>query len=64
MMEERICLITGANSGIGKETAKVLAKMNVTVVMLCRNKERGEEARKEIIEQTGNKRVDLLLCDL
>lgn len=63
-MEERICLITGANSGIGKETAKVLAKMNVTVVMLCRNKERGEEARKEIIEQTGNKRVDLLLCDL
>ncbi|MFW9968822.1 MAG: SDR family NAD(P)-dependent oxidoreductase [Candidatus Odinarchaeota archaeon] len=64
MMEEKICLITGANSGIGKETARALAKMNATVIMLCRDKERGETARKEIIEETGNKNVDLLLCDL
>jgi NAD(P)-dependent dehydrogenase (short-subunit alcohol dehydrogenase family) len=64
MMEGKICLITGANSGIGKETAKALAKMNAIVVMLCRDKARGEEAKKEIIEQTGNKNVDLILCDL
>lgn len=64
MMEGKICLITGANSGIGKETTKALAKMNATVIMLCRDKDRGEKARKEIMEQTGNKNVDLLLCDL
>jgi NAD(P)-dependent dehydrogenase (short-subunit alcohol dehydrogenase family) len=64
MMEGKVCLITGANSGIGKETALALAKMNATVVMLCRNKQRGEKAQKEIIEQSKNKNVDLLLCDL
>jgi NAD(P)-dependent dehydrogenase (short-subunit alcohol dehydrogenase family) len=64
MMEGKICLITGANSGIGKVTAIGLAKMNATVIMLCRNKERGEKARQDIIEQTGNKNVDLLICDL
>jgi len=63
-MEGKICIITGANSGIGKATAIGLAKMNATIIMMCRNKERGEEAQKEIIELTGNKKVDLLLCDL
>ncbi len=63
-MEGKICMITGANSGIGKATAMGLAEMNGTVVIVCRNKERGEPALKEIIEKTGNKNVDLLLCDL
>jgi len=57
-------MITGANSGIGKATAIGLAKMNATLVMLCRNKERGEEAQKEIIELTGNNNIDLFICDL
>ena len=48
-MEGKICIITGANSGIGKATAIGLAKMNATIVMMCRSKERGEEAQKEII---------------
>ena len=63
-MEDKICIITGANSGIGKATALGLAKMSATVVMLCRNKESGEVAQKLIISETGNKKVDLLLCDL
>ena len=63
-MEGKICIVTGANSGIGKATAIGLAKMNATVVMLCRSKERGEEAKKEIIELTGNNNVDLFICDL
>ena len=63
-MEGKICIITGANSGIGKATAIGLAMMNATIVMMCRSKERGEEVQKEIIELTGNKKVDLLLCDL
>ena len=63
-MEGKICIVTGANSGIGKATAVGLAEMNASVVMLCRSKERGEVAQKEIIELTGNNNVDLFLCDL
>ena len=63
-MNGKICLITGANSGIGKATALALAKMNATVIMVCRSKERGERAQKEIIEKTGNQKIDLLYCDL
>ncbi len=63
-MKGKICMITGANSGIGKATAKGLAKMNAKIVMICRNKERGELAQKEIIEETGNNNIDLLLYDL
>ncbi len=63
-MDGKICMVTGANSGMGKATAIGLAKMNATVVMVCRNKELGEKAREEIINQTGNKNIDLLLCDL
>jgi len=63
-MKGKICIVTGANSGIGKATAMGLAKLDATVVMLCRSKERGEEAQKEIIELTGNSNVDLMLCDL
>jgi NAD(P)-dependent dehydrogenase (short-subunit alcohol dehydrogenase family) len=63
-MKGKICIITGANSGIGKATAIGLAEMNASVVMLCRSTERGLVAQKEIKELTGNNNVDLLLCDL
>ncbi|MHA1485712.1 MAG: SDR family NAD(P)-dependent oxidoreductase, partial [Promethearchaeota archaeon] len=63
-MQNKICIVTGANSGIGKATAIELAKMKATIVMLCRNKERGLSAQTEIIEITGNNNVDLFLCDL
>jgi NAD(P)-dependent dehydrogenase (short-subunit alcohol dehydrogenase family) len=63
-MKGRICIITGSNSGIGKETAIGLAKMGVTIVMVVRDQERGEKARIEIVKQTGNDSVDLMICDL
>ena len=63
-MNGKICLITGANSGIGKATTLTLAKMNATVIMVCRSKERGERAQKEIIDKTGNQKTDLFFCDL
>lgn len=59
-----VCLITGANSGVGKATSKKLAAQDATVVMVCRNEERGEAARQEVIEESGNDRVELLLADL
>ncbi|MFX1323767.1 MAG: SDR family oxidoreductase [Promethearchaeota archaeon] len=63
-IEGKICIITGANSGIGRATAISLAKLNAIVIMLCREKVTGEIAQKEIIDQTGNSKVDLLICDL
>ncbi len=60
----KICIITGSNSGIGKETAIALARMEATIVMVVRNQERGEKARTEIVKQTGNDSVDLMICDL
>ncbi len=63
-MKGKVCLITGANSGIGKETAQALADFGATVVMVCRNVEKGKTARNEIIQQTGNQNVGLIIADM
>jgi NAD(P)-dependent dehydrogenase (short-subunit alcohol dehydrogenase family) len=63
-MQNKICIVTGSNSGIGKETAVELAKKRATVVMVVRNKERGDKAQKEIVKRSGNNSVDLMICDL
>ena len=63
-MKGQICVVTGSNSGIGKETAVSLAAMGATVVMVVRDQERGEKARSEIVKQTRNNSVDLMFCDL
>ena len=63
-MKNKIVLITGANSGIGKATATRLAIMGAYIVMLCRNKERGETARQDIIQTSGNNNIELILIDL
>ncbi|MFQ5884698.1 MAG: SDR family oxidoreductase [Thermoplasmata archaeon] len=63
-MKSKTCMITGANSGIGYILARELARMNAHIVMVCRSKERGEAARKKIINQTKNQSVDLLIADL
>lgn len=63
-MNGKVCIVSGSNSGIGKETALALANMGATVVMVVRNPERGERARAEIIDETGNRAADLMICDL
>jgi NAD(P)-dependent dehydrogenase (short-subunit alcohol dehydrogenase family) len=63
-LKDKICLITGANSGIGKATALGLAKMGATVVMVCRDHRRGEEARAEIKAASNNPSIDLMVADL
>jgi NAD(P)-dependent dehydrogenase (short-subunit alcohol dehydrogenase family) len=63
-MTGRICIVTGSNSGIGKQTALALAKIGISIVMVVRNKTRGEKALTEIVSQTGNKAIDLMICDL
>src|SRR2546421_6824878 len=63
-MQGKICMVTGANSGIGKATALALAQMGATVVMVCRDRARGEQARSEIATKSRNNGVDLLQADL
>ena len=62
----RICMVTGANAGIGKATALGLAEMGATVVMVCRNQQRAEAALNVIIALSGNEVVvsSLSLNDL
>lgn len=60
----KICMITGANSGIGKQTAIGLADMGATIIMVCHDVAKGEAALNEIKEKTGNSSIDLLLADL
>ncbi|WP_340103998.1 SDR family oxidoreductase [Rhodohalobacter sp. 8-1] len=60
----KTAIVTGANSGIGKQTSKSLAENGYRVVMICRNREKADSARREIIAETGNDQIDILICDL
>ncbi len=60
----RTCIVTGANSGIGKAIARGLARHGATVVMACRSKERGEAALEELREDTRSEHLVLRLVDL
>jgi len=64
VMGEKVCLITGATSGIGKATVMGLANMGASVVMVGRDRGRGEAALAEIKEKNANASVDLMLADL
>jgi NAD(P)-dependent dehydrogenase (short-subunit alcohol dehydrogenase family) len=60
----RRCVVTGANSGIGFETALALADLGAEVVLLCRNRGRGEDAVARIRAATGSRAVQLAWADM
>jgi retinol dehydrogenase-12 len=62
-LDGRTFLITGANTGIGKETARALAARGGGVIFACRS-ENGRRAVDEIAAQTGNHELELLALDL
>lgn len=62
-MKNKLCVITGANSGIGFETTKELAAQGAFVVMVCRNEEKAEAARKAIINEIPDAGLTIVLCD-
>ena len=59
----RVCLVTGANSGIGYETSLALAQRGASVWMLCRDRARGERALTQVRRQSRSRRVQLALLD-
>jgi retinol dehydrogenase-12 len=63
-MSGKTVLITGGNSGIGKQTAIALARMGARVVFTSRNLRKGDVARAEIREAANTKQVDCMELDL
>jgi retinol dehydrogenase 12 len=61
---KKIIIITGATSGIGKQTALVLAKADVHMAIIGRDEKKTLDTRKEISEKTGNQDIDMFIADL
>jgi NAD(P)-dependent dehydrogenase (short-subunit alcohol dehydrogenase family) len=63
-LDSRTFLVTGANTGIGKETVRALAGRGARVLLACRSEQRGRAALEEIAARTGNGRLELVVLDL
>lgn len=63
-MADKVCLLTGASSGIGRATALNLADRGVRLLLACRDRERGEAVVAEVRRRTGADRAELLIADL
>jgi len=63
-LEGKNVIVTGANSGIGKETSRVLASKGARVIMGCRNAQRGNEAVNDLLKENANYKVSFMQLDL
>jgi len=63
-IENKVFIVTGANSGIGREVVHELARKKGKVYMACRDLQKCEEERKDIVLDTRNKYVYCRKCDL
>ena len=63
-LDGKTVIITGANTGIGKETAIDLAKRNARVILACRSQEKGKKAEVDVRRESGNNDVHFRQLDL
>ncbi|MCB8966792.1 MAG: SDR family NAD(P)-dependent oxidoreductase [Ardenticatenaceae bacterium] len=63
-MNKKVCVITGANSGIGKAAAVQIAQKGYHVVMACRSRERSEAALQDVRRESGSAAVELMIVDM
>ena len=63
-MNGKVCIVTGSNTGIGKETARGLAQRGAKVVLACRDLDKAEAARKDIAATTGRDDLEVMALDL
>lgn len=62
-LHDKIAIVTGANSGMGMATAEALSDQGATVIMLCRNEERGKKA-VAVLTKGKERELDLMICNL
>ncbi|MBK5186662.1 MAG: SDR family oxidoreductase [Gemmatimonadaceae bacterium] len=62
-MSGRVCVVTGATAGIGRETALGLARMGATVVIVARDAAKAARTVDEIVRATGSARVEIVIAD-
>ena len=62
-LDNRLAIVTGANSGMGMATTAALSDEGAKVIMLCRSRERGQAAFKKLMEKQ-DRHLELMLCDL
>lgn len=63
-LQDKICLVTAATAGIGEATARQLARRGATVIVVGRNRAKGERVVQQIRQVAGHPRVELMLADL
>jgi NAD(P)-dependent dehydrogenase (short-subunit alcohol dehydrogenase family) len=63
-MNGKVCMVTGATAGIGLETAKQLAQMGATVIIVGRNADKCARTVAQIRQATGNAQVESMVADL
>ena len=63
-LNKKTIIVTGANSGIGKAASIQLAKLDAHIVMMCRNRERGEQALQDVKSAANSNSAELILVDM
>ena len=62
-LEDKVVIVTGANSGLGYQTSLALAYKNARVIMACRNLEKAENAKNKILKLVPNAKIDICKYD-
>jgi NAD(P)-dependent dehydrogenase (short-subunit alcohol dehydrogenase family) len=60
----KVCMITGATSGIGEAAATAIAACDPTIFLVARNPQKAEATRERITAETGNDKIEILVGDL